>query len=271
MIIATITKRKSPLKTLKVSILFMVLNLFCVMGTRFNVSLCLYTQNIMKNAVHSVFNTAEHYILDILHALINIGDLINQKEELNKLKIENQALTTRLRAMEKFEEENISLHSMLAKTRNKTPYQALARVLLSSSHPYLRSLVIETGSDTFEIGQAVVTDDGLVGVISEVQDKFANIRLINDMRSNIPVSIEGGPTGVLSGSHSGHTTIKMLSGIDDIKEGMEVKTIADGKNIPSDIPIGTIQRIHEDYVDIQLHSDLHPIHVMILPNLQKEL
>gem|GEM_PF-1701765 len=248
--------------------MFIALNLFFVFGTRFKVPMCISTQNALKNTIHTALHTSSRYILDILHAFKNIGALIDQQEELAKLRSENQKLHERLKIMQKFKEENISLHSLLSKTRNDIDYQSLARVVLVSSHPYLQSLVVERGKHNLQIGQAAITQQGLIGLISEVQGDFVYIQLINDLRSHIPVTIGEDIQGVLSGSPDG-IKITAVSSLDEVKQGLPVKTSSNAQHLPSNIPIGTITHKTEDAAFLELSSDLFPTHVMILPAIQQ--
>lgn len=262
-------KNATPLGALRTCLFWLFFNLFFVLGVHFRISLCLTLQDICKDSIHQAFDSASHYTTSLLHAFKHLASIIDQHEELKTLRIENRTLNRKIEELQDLAEENVALSALLSKTKSAPPYQALSRVVLSSSHTYLRSLLIEAQGQNFSLGQAVVTDEGLVGHISELHNNFATVTLINDMHSHIPVRI-GQAEGVLTGSTSGDVIITMLNQYDTITPGMAVQTLSNGENIPSDIHVGTVHSVTDEHIYVTQSAQKRPVFVMILPAIRKK-
>jgi len=261
------TKKRSPIDALRIHIFWLIFNLFIFLGIEFRVSICLHLQNWTKNTIHLIFDKTSIYVTNFMQSFRNIADFMHQTTELNNLRIENKKLHSQIDHLNQLAQENAALHNILTKTKSALPYQALSKVILSSTHPYLRSLLIEATDQHFVPGQAVTDDGGLIGYITHVESSFASVKIINDINAHTPVAI-GTSQGILTGSQTGDLIIQLIDQIDTIKVGDSVVTISDGAHIPSDIAVGTVISIKDDYVHVKPSANLHPVFVMVLPKIQ---
>ena len=265
-----VTKKKnSPLGALRTCLIWLFFNLFFVLAVHFRIAPCLAFQSFCKNNIHHVLNTSSHYVTSFLHAIKHLASIINQHEELTTLRAENARLNEKLQTLNNLAAENMALNALLAKTKRGSPYQALSKVILSSSHPYLRSLLIEAQGQNFAQGQTVVADEGLIGHISHIQDDFATVTLISDMRSHIPVRVGMTARGILTGSTDGQIVVTMIDQPYAVADDMPVYTLSDGKNMPSDIYVGTVESVSEDTATILPAAQERPMFVMVLPKIRE--
>ena len=263
-------KNATPLRALRTCLFWLFFNLFFLLGIHLRIPLCLSLQDICKNSIHHAFDTSSHYTTSLLHAFKHLTSILDQHEELKALRIKNRILDKKIQELQELAEENVALSALLSKTKSAPPYQALSRVIFSSSHTYMRSLLIEAQGETFSLGQAVATDEGLVGYISELHNDFSTVTLIHDMHSHIPVRV-GQAEGVLTGSTSGDLIITMINQIDTVMPGMTVQTLSNGENIPSDIHVGVVESVADDTVYVTPSAQRRPMFVMVLPIIRKKL
>ena len=124
---------------------------------------------------------------------------------------------------------------------------------------YNHELIINKGSDAFvRPGQFVLSEqkDALVGVVSEVSETAAKIRLITDTMQTLEVHIRRNGTdtdirAMMIGNGTSTCSISMIDRQQDIREGDTVYAAAvpDKLNVP--LVVGEITRVRAD--------DQHPL------------
>ena len=162
----------------------------------------------------------------------NQKDLINI-ESIEKLKLQNEFLTS----------ENKKLRELLEESINSQ--EIFARVLIDRDSPYLKSVVLNKGSrDKVKIGMAVIDEVYLVGQIIEVNYSNSRALLLSDLNSKIPSVLEPDDIqAVVSGTGSNFGTIEHTQ--IDYKEAFNNKEIIAytsglGGLFKPGIPIGKI-------------------------------
>ncbi len=127
--------------------------------------------------------------------------------------------------------ENETLKNELNELKELDTKFEIEKVFIRDIHSFYNQVVIKT-SDKELIGSAIVNDEGLVGILSKVENGFGYINLLT---SDYNVSVKVGDTyGNLSRGE-----ISLLDKYSDIKVGDLVYT--SGLNdIPKDIYIGKV-------------------------------
>ena len=80
--------------------------------------------------------------------------------------------------------------------------QQIAKVIIDKQSPFLRSVIINKGSNNnIKKGMAVLNNSYLVGKVVEVNFTTSRVLLLSDINSKIPISIEPGSIqSILSGN-----------------------------------------------------------------------
>ena len=163
-------------------------------------------------------------------------------ESFEKLKLQNQFLTS----------ENKKLRELLEESINSQ--EIFARVLIDRDSPYLKSVVLNKGSrDKVKIGMAVIDEVYLVGQIIEVNYSNSRALLLSDLNSKIPSVLEPDDIqAVVSGTGSNFGTIEHTQ--IDYKEAFNNKEIIAytsglGGLFKPGIPIGKIDNNSEGKIN----------------------
>ena len=116
----------------------------------------------------------------------------------------------------------------------------LAKVLVDRNSPFLKSIIVNKGTQSgIKKGMPVTQDNYLVGRIVETNYLSSRVLLLNDLNSRIPVTLdENNSQAILTGGGTRNPKLEYLPDEYEIKEGVNV--FASGKErifIPG-TPIG---------------------------------
>jgi len=127
--------------------------------------------------------------------------------------------------------------------------------------PFLKSIIINKGSkDNIKIGTNVYDESYLVGRVIEVNFKSSRVLLLNDLNSNVPVTIAPqNVQAIISGKGNSFGQIKYIkSGLSaEFTEESIIYTSGTGAIFKSGIPIGKIimrEKITNSW-DVEFYSD----------------
>ena len=178
--------------------------------------------------------------------------LVEVQRENERLAYENARLKQQVTELEALERENQRLHSMLL-LRDELPGQKIsARVIAKDISPLFRVLRIRLdrgNDDRVQSGMPVVTAEGLVGQISRVTERFAEVMLTVDEGSAVDVIIQRtGSRGMLHGT--GETDaykarIQYLLRADEVRVGDTVFTSGLGRRFPPNLKVGTVTNVEK--------------------------
>ena len=107
---------------------------------------------------------------------------------------------------------------------------------------------------------AVISEDGLIGVIKSVADNSSVVRLITNQKSNVSVKIN--ETYGLLKMQENTLVVSNITNYDSVKVGDEISTSGIG-NLPGNLLIGTVKEITLDSLGIE-----KIITVALKPNLE---
>ena len=122
----------------------------------------------------------------------------------------------------------------------------MAKVLIDKQSPFLKSIIINKGSNNdLKKGMAVLSDNYLIGKIVEVNYATSRVLLLSDLNSRIPVTIEPGSIqSILSGDGKNGGFIQYIKDNTIIEQNSLVYTSGTGGLFKPGIPIGKIDFIN---------------------------
>lgn len=161
----------------------------------------------------------------------------------------------------------------LIEESNLTGFTAVdASVIGRSFSLWYASIKISAGSsDGVARNDAVITDDGLIGRVSQVTGGSSEVALITDGTNAVTARVAGkGPEGLVSGvvGNPGKLDLSLIQGDKELKDGDRLVTAgftsANGlsSRYPADIPIGEVvetipaEEQQREQVDVEPFADL---------------
>ncbi len=125
----------------------------------------------------------------------------------------------------------------------------VSRVKYRDVYEYSNTLTIFKGSkNNVNIGDAVLTNNGLVGVISKTYDYYSVVSLITNKKSNISVKINDA-VGVLK-LENGKLVVTSINNYKNISIGDEIYTSGLG-NLPDNIYVGKVKKVSLNDTEIE--------------------
>ena len=164
---------------------------------------------------------------------------------------ENRQLKAQLQEMRQWhdvavalKDENERYRTLLGlKTDPPIPMVA-ARIVTDSRGPFANTRLANAGREKgVEIGNPVMSENGLVGRIIGVTDGASRVLLLTDIASRTPVMIDRtNARAILTGDGGPNPRLDYLRGQNPVKEGDLVLTSGDGGVFPRGLPVGTAVR-----------------------------
>ena len=178
--------------------------------------------------------------------------LVEVQRENERLTYENARLVQQVRDLEELEHENERLRTLLV-LRDQLPGQKIsARVIakdISSLFRVTRIRLDRGQDDRVVAGMPVVSTEGLVGQISRVADRYADVTLTVDEGSAVDVIVQRtGSRGILRGtgeSDNYKSRIQYLLRADEVRVGDTVLTSGLGRRFPPNLKVGTITNVEK--------------------------
>lgn len=185
----------------------------------------IYLEKLKTIILKYLVVTATLILVFFVTYLVNFLKINNQKSvELNALKIENKSLNQDKKELSKFLNLDLPAESFV-----------VSKVLLRDLHSFYNEIKINAKG--VEVGDAVIDEHGLIGIVSKVDEKSASVKLLSGA-TNISVKINDTYGNLNAG------IISMLDKYANIKEHDKVYTSGLTK-IPADIYIGEVIKIYE--------------------------
>ena len=204
-----------------------------------------YVKEIRINLTDAVLPITE----TIFHPIKSISNFVDDFKNLNQAREVVKVLETQVRELQ--EELIVTQGLMIQNRRLKEQTNFVdfpdtkiitGRVVTHSGGPFLKSMLINIGEDNgARLGQAVISEYGLVGVIVEVASSFARVLQITDINSQIPVVTENTrDPAIIKGDNSRFLKLKFVPNGSLLAVGDRIVTSGHGGLLPPDVPIGHI-------------------------------
>ncbi len=165
---------------------------------------------------------------------------------------DNDALRTRIAGLE---EENLQLREALVEGENLERVVAMrkefeadlmpARVIGQDVSPYFRSLLLDRGrGDRVLSGMAVVSDRGLVGLVTATTPSASRAMLLVDRRAAVDALVERSRAlGIVRGAGTDSLEFSFLMRGADVKVGDALITSGVGGVYPKGLRIGVVKSV----------------------------
>ncbi len=193
----------------------------------------------------------------------SLGDLANLREENGRLEAELESISTEINEARNLQDENEELRAVLELDEGWASMERVtAQIIADSPGNYVWAVVIDRGSaDGIRRNMAVISPEGLVGKILEVEENESTVLLLIDPNLGAGATTDGrGLTGVVSGNGEGQDlSLEFVSKEEDVRVGDEVVTSNfTGRIFPPGIPIGYVSRVGGDPRSADFDIDVNP-------------
>lgn len=231
-------------------------------------SLNFRTPNRMDFLQKLVVETLAPLVKKINTTTLFFSDLIEEYALFRDLHSENEALKERVVLLEQqiteYREayvENLRLRRLLDFKATIPAETIPAQVVLHDLTGWFQTLVIDKGAlDQIAPDMPVVNDEGVVGRVLDVSDRFSRILLITDPGSSIDAIIQRNRVrGILTGRDANTCHLRYVRSNLDVQVGDLI--ISSGKDgiFPKGLRLGTVQGVYKDPVDLFLRIDVKPL------------
>ncbi len=171
------------------------------------------------------------------------AELIAENE---RLASENYLQRVDLLRLHSLEQENAAMRRLLNSPLQETSKRMFAEVIDVDSNPYLQRVVVNRGasSEVYD-GMPVITDEGLVGQVIEVNHSFSRVLLLTDPSSSIPVTDTRNQIRVIATGTGVHDELELNSvpRSTDIQEGDLLVTSGLGNVYPQGYPVAIVTKV----------------------------
>lgn len=182
-----------------------------------------------------------------------VAALMEGVESIALMREENQRLTTEVAQLKQWRNQAEILQAenreLRALTQTAIPpglTQKTARVIAINADSFAHVVLVDTGRrQGVQKGNAVVTQDGLVGMVVQTGLFYAHVLLITDLNAMIPVMLttDSWP-GVAAGVNSDYVELRFLPTQATPRIGELVQTSGHGGVLPANLPLGRITAIN---------------------------
>ncbi len=216
------------------------------------------SSSVLVGGVGAIFNPIQKMIYgvndkvqDFLYFAFNFNDVRAENIDLRK---ENEELKSQLINLKDTKEENERFRELYNFTEDRGEYSYIgANIINIPSGSYLNSYTIDKGENVnLAKGMVVISNSGLVGQVSRVENNWAIVDTI--INENIAVSVTVQSTresvGILKGYRDGNNNllakIYNLPLDSEVKKGDIILTSGLGNIYPKGIKIGEVISVEED-------------------------
>ncbi len=184
---------------------------------------------------------------------------INQK--LKDLEAQNKELKAKLLLLEEIQKENQRLNKMIGFQENTEIELLSAQVVGFDLNSERATIRINRGAKhQVEKGQAVITDEGVVGYTMEVHDATSIILLISDRYAVIDAIVQSSRArGIVEGSGPNECILKYLQRSDQVEVGDLVVTSGLDNIFPKGFPIGNVKLVEKQKSGVSQYVEIEPI------------
>ncbi len=188
----------------------------------------------------------------------NISGLLNAASENRKLRDENRSLKAEIDELTIYRHENIRLKSLL-NLKESLKYETIAAEVCGRdiNSWFLRFEINKGKNDGVKKNMPVLSDRGLVGVISDSYPGTAAVRTILHNKSMTPVYIvESGAFALLEGEGGVSGTLRYIYNASLIDVGQLVVTSGLGDIYPGGLVIGVTEKNYKGEVTVRTFADI---------------
>lgn len=223
----------------------------------------------LKNSVSSTVTPVQSQINKIGNWFVDhisfLSNLSNIKKENDELRTKVEQLDAKVSQMEKEETELKRLRKLLDLSEKYSEYPSVgANVIGRGPGNWFDTIVIDKGKkDGIEEGMNVLSGDGLVGIVVEVQDKSSQIMSIISDESNVSgMSLKTSDVCMVNGNEEtieqGYIGVEDIDRSAKVAEGDEIITSNISSKYLAGLTIGKIKDIKLSESKLSKTAKLEP-------------
>ena len=201
-----------------------------------------------------LFSVLEQFFKDYLW-------LKNLRVENESLKREIVELQSRVTSYQEAYVENQRLRRLMDFKTSTKVETIPAQVIVHDLTGWFQTLMVDKGfRDEIAPDMPVVNDEGVIGRVLDVSDRYSRVLLITDQGSDVDaIDQRNRVRGILCGKDANGCLLKYIRGNLDIKEGDLV--ISSGKDgiYPKGLRLGVVLAVYKDPVDLFQKIDVKPM------------
>lgn len=217
--------------------------------------------NVFQQIMNDVTAVAGRVVSKPANALTNVFESVNHLldtyEENQRLKQEIDSVYEIQAELSVTKEQNEALEEELALQNSLTDYSTITgAVIARNPDSWVEEVIVDRGSqDGVELGMSVMSGQGLIGRISEVNPTSSKVRLIstmdqrNNMVSSEIITEEGDVVhGVISAyeTETGRLIMDQITTNVTLEPGQQVITSGLSGKTPRSLLIGTVDEVTMD-------------------------
>lgn len=245
-------------KLLKNKLSRKIVILTAVLLVLFGITVYKDNKSLVESGAGAALNPVQKVIYSTNKRMESLIDFFLRYEDVKKenedLLLENIELEAKLRSFESLQEENEKLKEMFSIKNRQDQYDYLGtNVIGRTGGGIITSYIIDKGSDDgLQAGMAVMSQEGIVGQITETAATWSVVETLSSENISIHVTTveDKMNSGILEGHiGSGQKQMAKISYLpidSSIKEGDDVVTSGLGRFYPPDFYIGEVVRVEED-------------------------
>lgn len=221
---------------LSVVLLFADLRLKALSEVRYYIESALYPVMVFADSPRSLSNAVSTQFK-------SRAQLIAENEQLASEIFEQRADLLRLHSLE---QENAAMRKLLNSPLHETSRRMFAEVVAVDSDPYLQRVVVNRGaSSNVYHSMPVITDEGLVGQVIQVDFSFSRVLLLSDPSSSVPVVNVRNQIRALAEGNGSHDELDIanVARSADIQEGDLLVTSGLGGVYPEGYPVAVVTSV----------------------------
>ncbi len=213
-------------------------------------------KNPISKTVNFVMTPVESKISSVIHPVKKvfsyIGKMSEYESENQRLKAENIELSSKLKDVSTYKEENERLRKLLGIADNYEYETIAARVVAYETDNWFSYVTLDKGTSSgIYVSDTVITADGLLGQVTEVGYNWAKVSTVINAESSAGVRItRNGEIGIVEGdaslSKSRSCKLGYLTANASIIAGDILETSGLGGIYPPGLAVGKISKISKD-------------------------
>jgi rod shape-determining protein MreC len=195
-------------------------------------------------------------------AIAGPRDLQTALSEIERLQSENELLARENEALLEIQAQYQVLQELFSRAA-ETPElrRIIANVVGQDTNPMIQSIIIDKGfDDDVRVGMPVEASRGLVGQVYRVSNSAAQVALLTESASAIPVRLgTTRATGILRGA--GRGTLPTIDWIDlryQVQPGELVVTSGLGSKFPENLVIGRVVSVERNEAELFQRAVVQP-------------
>ncbi len=214
-------------------------------------------RSAVADAVAPILDFASRPISGTVDVLESAQNLMALAKENTGLREDNRRLRSWQAVAYRLEAENGALRDLLRMAPDPHSRYVTARVVADNGGTFVRSVLVNAGLRHGVVqGQAAVTGEGLAGRVSQIGGRSAQVLLITDMNSRIPVMLaHSRERAVLAGNNTSRPALLYLGPRSRVEPGDRVLTSGDGGVFPAGLPVGVVAASEVGDVRVQPFVD----------------